>query len=215
MNTTTSNTMQTIKNGFFLGFFVFLLGASGCEKASLVEQTPALPSTQMFLNDDPQCIDGERREFGMEATTDDHVLLPGMNLQISYFALPGYSPSDECLCRVEHVFLEFDYLPAANDITVVDDLGVVLGFNGPFPVLNGPGAYIEVLANDHEPTIEIGFDPLVQPLPTLLRSGGFCVVDNVSAPDPTTLLTTPYVESDPESHTKKTYIPAVSAVPAP
>ena len=214
MNSTVSKTILKIRSVIFFGFAFLMLGLSGCEKPGLMEQT-ATPSVQAFLNDEPDCVEGERREFGMQATTEEHVLLPGMDLHISYFAMPGYMPSTECLCKVEYVVLEFDYLPQANDITVLDEQGDTLAFSGPFSNVTSPGAYIHVYANDHQPNIMIGFDPSVQPSPSLELAGGYCLIDNVSAPDSTLLLTTPYLEFNPENETRRTYIPAASAVAIP
>ena len=216
MNITFSKTIHKIKSGTFFVFALFLLGLSGCEKPSLMEPT-ATPSVNAFLNDDPSCIEGERREFGMEASTEPQSAFRGMDLFISYFSFPGYLPSSECLCKVDYVELEFDYLPAASDISVFDDQGLALPFSPPIAISTPAGTRyrIEVYANDHEPDIMIDFAPTVTPIPTLMKAGGYCVVDNVSAPDPTTLLTIPYLEYDPENEIKRTYIPAASATATP
>lgn len=210
MNFITSRFLKSSSflNALVIAFSLSLTFLSSCEGPSIDDELQRA-QPQMLEVEDPLCVIGEEREFGMDLSEDPSLLLQNMSYRLTYAPLPIYNPSDECLCRVHHLELEFDYLPLPGYINIVDEGGVGLAFSVPDPAI----PVVEVYMNHYEPIVYIGFDPSVNTIPQLTLSGGLCMVDNISAPDPSSGLTIPYSEYNTETRKTETYLPTVTTWP--
>lgn len=131
----------------------------------------------------------------------------GMSYYVYLPSTQPYGLGQNCVCRIQYFDLEFDYLPPSTQIMVGNLQGYSIPFEGPLNLANGRRE-IRIDKRYIAQGILIGFDPGVSPRPILKYSGGFCIVDNISAPrlDVEEIYTFAYAEPLLHPETQEEYL---------
>ncbi len=128
---------------------------------------------------------GDQYTFALESSTPGQVGGPAIPSGVAYYVYLGDTPPYEleknCMCKLQHYTLEFDFLPLATQISLDNLNGISIPFSGPSSTGNGTQE-ITISKRFLQSDVHIGFDPGINPKPVLLKAGGICIVDNISAP---------------------------------
>lgn len=200
---------MTIQRAVLTCIVMFLIAAStfSCDK-----QTERLevvkPTIQMAVAENP-CNYLDEYDVNMEFNSEEPEMSSEYNYHVFFGETQEYNLADHCVCKVKEVVLTFDFLPAASQIQVTNDLGTEIAFAGPFNLMNGPGEYIKIYPGALEPSLYIAFNFAMDPAPLLINAGGYCVVDNLSGPKTPFTMTEPYLEYNEQTKTTDIFLPVI------
>jgi len=164
-----------------------LLLVASCTTSPQEEATPPEPALAVLTGSNAWGCDakGDRYEFGLLNTTPGQSGIstqpPGMSYYVYLSGTPVFNLGHDCVCRIKHYTLEFDQLPSHNQILVRNQTGGVIPFTGPIATQDGFEA-IRIQEKYLQNGLFVGFVGGASPGPQLRYSGGFCIVDNISAP---------------------------------
>lgn len=171
-----------------LSFLAFLISFGTSCNVSPQEET-ALPEPALAVgvgNNAWACATvGEAFTFNLETVTSGQTggagIPAGMSYHVFLAGTPPYQLGKNCMCKIQHYTLEFSNLPQGS-LPVVEDLnGNSIPFTGPFATASGLEA-ITIHKKYLNYGLYVGFDGGLSPQPELMLAGGFCIVDNISAP---------------------------------
>ena len=186
---------------------LLLLTAWGCERGfPTAAEADLQPSPQ--LEAEMECMVGNLAGFGLNV---DYTTL----YEIEIPPPPSFHLIEDCMCRMDHVQLDFDSLPEANQIIVLDENWDEVPFSG--PTVNAAGDYyIRIEGPDLVSPFYVDFVPGIGFNPTLVKDGGFCLIDNISGPFPSgnPIHNKPYLRVDPNTFKNEMWIPTImTAIP--
>lgn len=176
-----------------LALFIALF--SSCQVTP--EDSPLPPQAALAVivgNNAWDCISkGQQYAFNLEHRSPGQaggsIIPPGMAYYVYLGNVPSYDLEKNCMCRLQHYSLEFDFLPATSQIELSKLDGTPIPFSGPQTTPDGKQA-LKISQRYLDTGMLIGFDPALPSQPSLHHAGGICIVDNISAP-------LPLVQGDP------------------
>lgn len=201
------------KNSLLILLFP-LLSAWSCEKAPLEEfEITEQPNPQMEAV--PECPVGNLRYFTLDVHYEGQYV-------VEIPPLPSYDLIKDCMCHMQYLQIDFSALPDAQYISVTDVYNVPVPFVGPVSVPSQSSSttpafqYIQVYTDDPHQVLHVEIDPAGEVDSELIRSGGFCLIDNLSGPYPNdeTVFNEPYLQVDPNTFRIEMWVPtSITAAP--
>lgn len=215
-----NTTMKRLHAFFYALAIVLLFPACNGDHPTQEGTAPEVMAVELGGGTENCATAGELRDFPLDIMTS-FSNPPGITTQLDYMVELTTYPfrlEENCHCKISHYVLTFDQLPATSQIVLYDANGNALNYDGPF---TGPagGMEIELSEENLNITTYVGFDPPLDPAPNLRAAGGYCIIDNISGPNGTGLVTTPHIvnifNAETDQWESEIYISAESAQPVP